>query len=50
MHAEPFDRDHHHRYSAWDRASSRFRAYVRTRRSEHWVMFLAGPVIGLILG
>ncbi len=51
MHAEEFEGRHHSRYeSAWERGSSRFMAYVRTRRSDHWIMFLAGLVIGLILG
>ena len=50
MHTEEFDRDYHHRHSAWDRAWSRFMAFVRSRRSDHWVMFFAGLVIGMILG
>ena len=29
---------------------NRFAEFVRTRRTEHWVMFAAGVVIGAILG
>ena len=29
---------------------SRFSAYIRSRRTEHWVMFAAGLIIGAILG
>ena len=25
-------------------------AYLQTRTAEHWIMFLAGIIIGLILG
>lgn len=30
--------------------SERAREFLRTRRNEHWVMFFAGLVIGLIIG
>lgn len=30
--------------------TDRAREFLRTRRNEHWVMFFAGLVIGLILG
>ncbi len=51
MHADEFeDRNYSRHESAWERGSSRFMAYVRTRRSDHWIMFLAGLVIGLVLG
>ena len=51
MHAEDFEDRHHRRHeSAWDRGSSRFMSYVRTRRSDHWIMFLTGLAIGLVLG
>ena len=36
-----------------DQATSpwnRFLAYVRSRRSEHWIMFAAGVLAGAILG
>ena len=32
--------------SGFDRA----RDFIQTRRSEHWVMFFAGLVAGLIIG
>ena len=51
MHAEDFEDRHFGRYAnAWERSSSRAMHFLRTRRSEHWIMFLAGLVIGLILG
>lgn len=30
--------------------SDRARDFIQTRRNEHWVMFFAGLVIGLIIG
>lgn len=30
--------------------SDRARDFLRSRRNEHWVMFFAGLVIGLIIG
>ena len=51
MYAEEYeDRRHGRHESAWERGSSRFMDYVRSRRSDHWIMFLAGLVLGLILG
>ena len=34
----------------FERVASDAMGYLRSRRSEHWLMFLAGLVIGLILG
>ena len=50
MYAEEFEHRHERRHAAWERGWARLTDYVRTRRSDHWVMFLAGLVIGLILG
>jgi hypothetical protein len=33
-----------------ERIASDALGYLRSRRSEHWLMFLAGLVIGLTLG
>ncbi len=38
------------RESAWERLSERLLDYLRTRNSEHWLMFFAGLGIGLVLG
>ena len=38
------------RASAFDRLVERLTEYLRTRTSEHWVMFLAGLVVGSLLG
>ncbi len=48
MYAEEYD-DRRYGRSAWERGSSRFMDYLRSRRSDHWIMFLAGLVLGLIL-
>jgi hypothetical protein len=32
------------------RLMDRFIAYVGSRSGEHWIMFVAGLVVGLILG
>lgn len=39
----------HHRQGA-ARLMDRFIAYVSSRKGEHWIMFVAGLVVGLILG
>jgi hypothetical protein len=36
--------------TAFERVASDALGYVRSRRSEHWLMFFAGLVVGLILG
>lgn len=40
-----YDRDE----TTWDRIKHRFFRFVRTRTPDHWLMFLAGAVIGAIL-
>jgi hypothetical protein len=40
-------RDHR---SGFERVAGDALGYVRSRRSEHWLMFLAGLAVGLILG
>ena len=51
MYAEEYeDRRYVRHANAWERGSSRFMGYMRSRRSDHWIMFLAGLVLGLILG
>ena len=36
--------------ATFERLASAALAYLRSRSSEHWLMFLAGLVIGLFLG
>ncbi len=36
--------------SGVERLTERLTEYLRTRTSEHWVMFLAGLVVGSLLG
>ena len=38
------------RESGWERVGERLLDYLRTRTSEHWLMFFAGLGIGLLLG
>lgn len=38
------------RRSGLERGLERAIAYLRTRTADHWLMFTAGLVIGLILG
>jgi hypothetical protein len=40
-------RDHR---AGFERLASAALAYLRSRSSEHWLMFLAGLLIGLFLG
>ena len=51
MHMEDavFDREEGHRRSAWQRLGERFIDYVRSRTPDHWIMFLAGLALGLLL-
>ena len=42
--------DHHDRPTGWGRLGEKAWSFVQTRTAEHWVMFLAGIVVGLILG
>jgi hypothetical protein len=46
--ADRYDRTDHR--AALERLASAALAYLRSRSSEHWLMFLAGLVIGLFLG
>jgi hypothetical protein len=36
--------------TAFERAAEQVLAYLRGRTADHWLMFLAGLVIGLIIG
>lgn len=38
------------RFGTMQRASEAFLAYLRSRKAEHWIMFLAGLAIGALLG
>ncbi len=38
------------RERAGARAVERFFAYLRSRTAEHWIMFAAGLVLGVVLG
>ena len=35
---------------AAERAGERLLAYLRSRTADHWIMFAAGLVLGLIVG
>jgi hypothetical protein len=46
--ADPYGyRDHR---TAFERLAARALDYLRSRSSEHWLMFFAGLVVGLLLG
>jgi len=36
--------------SALERMSERVRDYLSSRSADHWIMFLAGVIVGLIVG
>jgi hypothetical protein len=36
--------------SAFERGAERFLAYLRSRTADHWLMFAAGVVLGLMAG
>ena len=40
----------HRDRSGFERLASNALEYLRSRTSEHWLMFLAGLMIGLFLG
>ena len=40
----------HRNRSGFERLASNALEYLRSRTSEHWLMFLAGLMIGLFLG
>jgi hypothetical protein len=53
MHRSEFDRDPYQRASrsdGFERAGSRILDFLRSRSADHWIMFLAGVVIGMIVG
>jgi hypothetical protein len=52
MHRSEFDRDPYQRGRAdgFERAGSRILDFLRSRSADHWIMFLAGIVIGMIVG
>jgi hypothetical protein len=53
MHRSEFDRDPYRRAGradGFERAGSRVFEFLRSRSADHWIMFLAGVVIGMIFG
>jgi hypothetical protein len=38
------------RTGAFQRNAEAFLAYLKSRKAEHWVMFLAGLALGALLG
>jgi hypothetical protein len=36
--------------SAFERTAERFLGYLRSRTADHWLMFAAGVVLGLMVG
>ncbi len=44
------DNDMSRHRNGFSRLMDRFVAYVGSRTGEHWIMFVAGLVVGLILG
>jgi hypothetical protein len=52
-HRSDFDRDPYHRgrgADGFERAGSRVLDFLRSRSADHWIMFLAGIVVGMIVG
>jgi hypothetical protein len=47
-----FDRDPYHagHKDGFERAGTRLMDFLRSRTADHWLMFLAGIVIGMIVG
>jgi hypothetical protein len=48
-----FDRDPYRyagRSDGFNRAGSRILDFLRSRSADHWVMFLVGVVVGIIIG
>ena len=41
---------HRSHRTAFDRLASSALEYLRSRSSEHWLMFVAGLAVGLLLG
>jgi hypothetical protein len=53
MHSREFDRDPYHSTGARDgieRAGIWAVEFVRSRTADQWLMFLAGVVVGMIVG
>jgi hypothetical protein len=53
MHRSEFDRDPYGRAGrsdGFERAGGRILEFLRSRSADHWIMFLAGIVIGMIVG
>jgi hypothetical protein len=53
MRHSEFDRDPYHRgrhADGFERAGSRILEFLRSRTADHWIMFLAGVVVGMIVG
>jgi hypothetical protein len=36
--------------STFERSAERFLGYLRSRTADHWLMFAAGAVLGLMVG
>jgi hypothetical protein len=51
MHRSEFDRDPYgRRTDGFERVGGRVLEFLRSRGADHWIMFLAGVVIGMIFG
>lgn len=53
MNRGEFDRDSYRRADGTDgfeRVGGRILDFLRSRSADHWIMFLAGIVIGMIVG
>lgn len=50
MHRSEFDRDPYRRADGFERAGGRVLEFLRSRSADHWLMFLAGVVVGMIVG
>ncbi|MHA1566101.1 MAG: hypothetical protein ACTSX7_12380 [Alphaproteobacteria bacterium] len=51
MHMEDLDlgSDRRGNKSSWQRTIDKLGKYLRSRTTDHWIMFLAGAVIGALL-
>jgi hypothetical protein len=51
MHRSEFDQDSYgRRADGFERAGGRVLEFLRSRSADHWVMFLAGVVVGMVVG
>lgn len=51
MHRSEFDRDPYgRRADGFERVGGRVLEFLRSRSADHWLMFLAGVVVGMIVG